>query len=223
MTSMLFHCRPHTHPCTYFCLSEKQAFENYYNSSPLSYGRMIRNLFSRVSLCKCCTLVMDIGSLYQRLAGEIDVFDSLRPFLYWRQIAALATIHWQWCCPSQVHIVYYLLCLYIIIIIWYKQCELQSGSSDCGLFATGFAAGLAAGEQPIRNATRSPKLLIKSPFPVRRRGRCLTKICECRMPASFSNKMVQNFRGKTCYLISLLLWFFHTNLWPADGREYCTS
>ena len=97
-----------------------------------------------------------------------------------------------------------------VIINRFRQCHQQNGSIDCGLFALAFASILASGNHPSSYYLQQ-KFLRKhlhtciengcfKAFPTARVGRVKNLIryeysigiyCYCRMPETFSKKMVK--------------------------------
>ena len=101
----------------------------------------------------------------------------------------------------------------------FRQCQQQAGSDDCGMFAIAFASVLAAGDHPsaylfnqkeMRQHRHTCISLGKwSSFPNKKKGREnkarakyteeVKVYCDCRMPKTFSEKMVQCGQCKTWY------------------------
>ena len=144
-------------------------------------------------------------------SAEVDVFDSMSPVIsssLQNQVASLL------CSKSSIITLRYVQLEFgtvIILYIRYKQCQLQKGPNDCGLFAFAFAAVLSSGKHP--SAFHFNQLELRQhlhrcltqgcllPFPVLRHGRenrkttrhqySLHVYCNCRMPKTFSSKMIK--------------------------------
>jgi hypothetical protein len=128
-------------------------------------------------------------------SGEIDIFDSMYPTLtnsLQLQIASLL-------CTKET-----------VVTVKYRQCQLQNGATDCGLFALAFASVIASGAHPSAYQFNQSLMrqhlddcIVKdayTPFPVKKVGRNNRKRvrltedipiwCSCRMPTIFSKEMI---------------------------------
>ena len=112
-------------------------------------------------------------------------------------------------CMLYVYIISFIVCLHLMYR--YKQCQQQTNSSDCGLFAVAFAAVLASGGHPSSFRFHQESMRghlhsclqngLLSSFPTRRIGRenrkftCFCRIvpvfCNSRMPETFSREMIR--------------------------------
>ena len=127
--------------------------------------------------------------------GKFDIFDSASPHLngaLQRQIAVLL------CTKRDIVRVWYVLILFaglIFYITWlcrYKQCQRQAGSIDCGLFAVAFAAVLAEGAHPSGYLFNLKLMRSHCTFTLVYQMKFGFHVyCNCRMPASFSDEMIQ--------------------------------